>query len=208
MKLKDYNDSELIMLANEHSQEAKDILYKKYKYIVGIYVKKYQKISLTLGMDINDLKQEALVGFSDALVSYKDDNTSRLATFISICVERRIQNAILKASRKKNIVLNEALSLEHVYDEFDSTLADILSDNNENNPLNKMASDEHFITLFNRILAILSDSEKDVLYLMIDGFNYKQIATILNIDKKSIDNTIQRIKSKVKNIIDINKINN
>ena len=56
------------------------------------------------------------------------------------------------------------------------------------------------------ILDSLSSNEKDVLYLMIDGFDYKEIATLLNVDSKSVDNTIQRIKNKVKSIIEINKV--
>ena len=201
---KEYSDSELLMMMNEHSDVAKDLLYAKYEYIVKIYVKKYKKMAYVLGMEIKDLNQEALVGFADALNSYNEKENTKLSTFISLCVERRIQTSLLKASRKKNITLNEALSLEHTYEEFDSTLADIISDNNENNPLTKMTRKEHYSCILNDISNLLSSSEKDVLYLMLDGFTYKEIATILNQDVKSIDNAIQRIKNKIKDIIEIN----
>lgn len=201
---KEYSDSELLMMMNEHSEYAKDYLYKKYEYIVKIYVKKYKNMAYVLGMEIKDLNQEALVGFSDALISYNEKESAKLATFISLCVERRIQAALLKASRKKNVVLNEALSLEHEYNDFNVTLADILSDNNENNPLTKMTRNEHYSRLVNDIMESLSNNEKDVLFLMIDGFNYKEIATLLNLEPKSVDNTIQRIKNKVKGIVEIN----
>ena len=36
---------------------------------------------------------------------------------------------------------------------------------------------------------------------MINGFKYKEIAEILDKDEKSIDNTIQRLKSKIKKVI-------
>ncbi len=202
MDYKNINDDELIMLIQESSDEAKEALYIKYRYIVGIYVKKYKKVALSLGMDLSDLNQEALVGFSDAINNY--NNTSSLNTFISLCVERRIQGALLKASRKKNQVLNDALSLEHIYNCFNSSLADIISDNNENDPLTKLTRDEHYEALLNDIISSLSNTEKDVFYLMIDGINYQDIANILNVSAKSVDNTIQRIKNKVKNIILIN----
>ena len=204
---REYSDSELLMMMKDNSEEAKDLLYNKYNHIVKIYVSKYKKMAYVLGVELKDLNQEALVGFSDALNSYDENNKTQLKTFISLCVERRIQGALLKASRKKNIVLNEALSLEHIYNEFDSTLADILSDNNENNPLTKMTRREHYSSLVDDIMKSLSNNEKDVLYLMIDGFDYKQIATILNVDSKSVDNTIQRIKNKVKDIVKINGVN-
>lgn len=201
---KEYSDSELLMMMNEHSEHAKDLLYNKYSYIVKIYVKKYKKMAYVLGMEINDLNQEALVGFADALISYNENSNTKLATFISLCVERRIQASLLKSSRKKNMALNEALSLEHTYSEFNVTLADILSDNNENNPLVTMTRNEHYSKLVNEIIKSLSSNEKDVLYLMLDGLNYKEIATILNQEPKSVDNTIQRIKNKVKSLIEIN----
>ena len=135
---REYSDSELLMMMHDHSDTAKDLLYAKYEYIVKIYVKKYKRMAYVLGMEIKDLNQEALVGFSDALNSYNENESAKLATFITLCVERRIQSSLLKASRKKNIALNEALSLEHTYKEFNTTLADIISDNNENNPLTKM----------------------------------------------------------------------
>ena len=201
---KEYSDSELLMMMNEHSDIAKDLLYNKYEYIVKIYVKKYKRMAYVLGMELKDLNQEALVGFADALNSYDENSNTKLATFISLCVERRIQTSILKGSRKKNITLNEALSLEHEYKDFNVTLADILSDNNENDPLIKMTRNEHYSKVVNDIIKDLSSVEKDVLYLMIDGLDYKQIATLLNMDSKAVDNTIQRIKNKVKDIIEIN----
>ena len=144
-------------------------------------------------------------GFSDAINTYKDEKNTSLKTFISLCVERRIQASLIKASRKKNQVLNAALSLEHIYQCFDSTLGDILSDNSENDPLTKMTREEHYNDLVNDIFDSLSSNEKDVLYLMLDGLNYHDIAIVLGTNDKSVDNTIQRIKNKVKNIVIINQ---
>lgn len=206
MNYEEINDNELLMMVSESSEDAKNALYMKYRYIVGIYVTKYQKMAKILGMDLRDLNQEALVGFSDAINTYKSEMDASLKTFISLCVERRLQTAILKASRKKNVMLNSALSLEHVYKSFDNTLADLISDNNENNPLTKMTRNEKYEDLMTNIYDSLSNQERDVFNLMLDGFDYKQIATILNLDIKSADNTIQRVKNKVKSIMALNEV--
>lgn len=201
MAYNEISDDELMMMISEENADAKDMMYNKYRYIVSLYVKKYKNIASVLGIDLKDLNQEALVGFSDALVSYKSNKDASLKTFISMCVERRLKNIVLKASRKKNQVLNESLSLEYDYQNFDTTLADIISDNNENNPLTKLTRDERYKDIVKTILNSLSNNEKDVLYLMIDGLNYQEISDILNIPLKSVDNTIQRIKNKVKDIM-------
>ena len=78
----------------------------------------------------------------------------------------------------------------------------MISDNNKNNPLEKMTKEEDYHNLLNKINETLSANETDVYNLMLSGFNYQEIATILNTNPKSVDNTIQRIKNKVKNILD------
>ena len=112
MKYKDYNDHELIMMMRESSEEAKDILFDKYKYIIDIELKKYSNIANILGYDYNDLFQDALVGFSDAIVNYRDDKEASLPSFITLCVDRRLQYAIRSINNKKSRMQSESLSLE------------------------------------------------------------------------------------------------
>lgn len=50
----------------------------------------------------------------------------------------------------------------------------------------------------------LTDLEKQVFELKKNYFNYKEIAEILDKDPKAIDNTIQRIKIKLKKILNLN----
>lgn len=205
MSYKDVNDEELVYLINESNEDAKNVLYEKYSYIIDIYVKKYLKAAYKLGVELNDLKQEALLGLSEAINSYDTNIKASLPTFISICVERKIQNAIVKAGRLKNKILNEALSLDYLYLDKDVTLAEVLSDHDVNNPLNKLTSKEQVEILSNKINSILSDNEKDVYNLLINGLSYVQIAEVLNISLKSADNAIQRIKNKVR--AELKKIN-
>ena len=39
----EYEDPELLMLISEKNDDAKDIIYEKYQYIIGIVLKKYKK---------------------------------------------------------------------------------------------------------------------------------------------------------------------
>ena len=41
---KDTNDAELLFMANEESEDAKDILFKKYYYIIEQAMRRYAKI--------------------------------------------------------------------------------------------------------------------------------------------------------------------
>lgn len=200
LNYKEYSDDELLSLIKEESEEAKDILYEKYKYIIDIIIRKYTVKAKMLNIEYNDLYQEALLGFSDAINRY-NDNRSSFRTFITICVDRRLQVVIKKASSLKNKLMNESLSLEYSYSDKQS-LMEIISDENKNNPLNNLEMDESYLSLIKVIKKQLSSSEKEVFSLLINNYNYQEIAQILNKDIKQVDNAIQRIKSKVKNLLE------
>ena len=196
----EFSDEELAVMVCENDEDAKDVLYDKYNYIIDIIMLKYKKSIYALGLDYNEVKQEALVAFSDALVRYSNEKKTSLPTFISVVVERKIQNCIRKADTIKNKVHNESYSLEQEYEVFNRPLEEIIG-NNKENPLFKMENEEHYKELLKNIDEALSPFEKDVYDLVINEFNYLDIAKILNKEPKQIDNTIQRIRNKIKDLL-------
>lgn len=202
MSYDEYPDEELLLMIGEESDDAKDIMYEKYKYILDIIIKKYMSMASHFGILKTDLYQEGMIGFTDAIYRYRDNKDASLARFITVCVERRVQGAILKASRLKNKMISESLSLEHTYDQFKMPLMDILSDQSKNDPLENMTREEDYKELVSKIRKKLSDSEYEVFSLLVSGLGYMEIATILDQSPKKVDNAIQRIKGKVKKIIE------
>ena len=201
MNYTEINDEQLIHMIREDSEDAKDILYEKYKYIIDIELKKYKRVAYALSYDVSELSQEALVGFADAMNNYREDKEASLSSFITLCVDRRLQVAIKKAGRLKNQMMKEALSLEEEYSA-SSQLRDLLSDNLENDPLENILKEENYKELKQRIKESLSSSEYEVYTYMINGLKYDEIASLINKNLKQVDNTIQRVKSKIKKIVE------
>jgi len=201
LNYKDLSDSELFMLVNEENEEAKDLLYEKYQHIIDIVIKKYSYVATRMGIDYKELYSEALVGFSDALANFQDDKDASLSTFISLCINRRLQKAIVKAGTTKNKVMQESYSLDHVYEQFGLPLVEMISDNNENDPLSNMTKKETYEELLTEIKKTLSESEYEDFSLMVNNLDYNAIALILDKTPKQIDNTMQRIKHKIKDIL-------
>ena len=197
----DFNDSELCMLIKENNEDAKDIMYAKYNYIITSIIKKYLSIIKKLNLDYHDFYQEAMFGFLDAIDKYDENKDASLKTFISLCVTRRINAAIIKASRLKRKAEQEALSIDYIYDDSNLSLQELISDNNKNNPLEQMTKIEEINYKINLIKEVLSPKEEEVFNLLLNDLDYKQIAIILNTTPKSIDNAIQRIKAKVRKVI-------
>lgn len=196
----EYNDQELSLLFTENDENAKDVLFKKYNYIIEIIINKYKKTIYALNMDINEIRQDANLAFTDAIIKYSREKETSLLTFISLVVERKIQNAVRKAETIKNKVYLNAYSLDYEYDAFQKPLSEIIGDNS-GEPLANMTKKEEYEELVNNINSILSPGENDVYKLLIRGFNYQEIAKILNKEPKQIDNSIQRIRIKIRDLI-------
>ncbi len=201
MTNKGYTDEQLIELVHENSEEAKTMLFNKYKDKIDFLIRKYSTIAKNLGVDITDLNQEALVGFTDAILNYNSNKDATLSTFICLCVERKIKKACIKASNNKHRTINDALSLEYFYDDIDASLKELIEDNNSD-PLNKIEEQETYEELLSEIKASLTSAEDEVFDLLIMGLNYRDIAEILEKENKQIDNAIQRIKMKIRKILE------
>lgn len=197
------NDYELITKLHEGYEEAKEILYSKYLYIVETELKKYSKAAYVLGYDQKDLYQDALVGLSDALANYREDKDASLSSFITLCVNRKINAAIRKAGRQKNKVIKNSLSLEEPYGQSDTPLMNLISDNSENDPLENIVREEKMTKIEEKIKIILSDSEYEVFILLQKGLKYDEISKILKKDLKQVDNTIQRVRGKLKTYLEV-----
>lgn len=196
----EYNDYELSQMFNENDENAKDVLFEKYSYIIDIILNKYKKTMYALNMDFSEVRQDANLAFTDAVVRYSCERDSSLPTFISLVVERKVQNAVRKAETVKNKVYTSAYSLDYEYDVFQKPLSEIIGDTSLE-PLNNMTKKEEYEELVRKIDSILSPNENDVYKLLIRGFNYQDIAKILNKEPKQIDNTIQRVRVKIRDLI-------
>lgn len=198
---KDYDDTELLYLIQENNEQASDILLDKYQPIINLIYNKYIQLGKLSGLESTDLKQEALLGYMDAIKNYNQDKNVKLSTFVTLCVERKVKLALIKSNRQKHKVLNDSLSLEYNYGDESTTLQDVIGDNKEHEPLYNIVQNEDVVELENIIKENLSENEEQVYNLMTAGFNYVEIAKLLDKEPKSIDNSMQRIKNKIKKIL-------
>ena len=109
--------------------------------------------------------------------------------------------SLVKSTRTyKNKILNESISLE---DEDENNIDRFLVDN-RTNPSEMVEENDYQEKVLIELNNQLTDLEKQVFELKKNDFNYKEIAEILDKDPKVIDNTIQRIKAKLKKIMKVN----
>ncbi len=197
----EFSEEELISLALENNETAKNKIYDQYKYIVQIILKKYQRIAFNAGLDLNELEQEAYYAFSDAIKNYREDKNTKFATFLTLCINRRIKKIIKRALGEKAKIINNTFSLDYAHDEDGSTLQDVLSDNLKTDPLYNLEIKENYEELLTNIKKCLSQSEYEIFIFLRNEFDYQTIASITKKNAKQIDNAIQRVKNKIKDIL-------
>lgn len=197
MKYEDLNDYELLSYVSEKNDEANEIIFKKYKpYIVDrankmfIYCKNY-------GVEINDLIQEGMLGLNDAINSFNEVHDTTFYTYASKCINSRIITFIVKSGRLKNKILNDSVFLDLYESDKSNSFGKDLADNSYN-PEEILMDEESKHEILNIIDRYLNDFEKEVIDLKINGFKYREIADMMGKDVKYIDNTIQRIKNKIR----------
>lgn len=201
MNYKNYNDYELLSYVNDNNEEAIELIYKKYQPLIEQNAKRLLKYSKYAGLELNDLIQEGLLGLSKAIKSFSDTKEASFYTYAKTCVERKQISALIGSQRLKHKFLNESLPFE-VYDKDQEPidLGDLIIDNS-NNPENIMSDIEESNMLIEKINGVLTDFERQVFNLKASGFNYIEIANLLEKDRKQIDNAIQRIKCKIKDLM-------
>lgn len=199
MNYKEYNDNELLYYIKENTEEAYDIIFKKYEPLIITYAKKLYPYCKNNGLEISDLIQEGRMGLNKAINHYEESKENLFYTFARKCIERKMISLIVSSSRQKHKILNESLSLEFTDEEGTGYLESVISDPSYN-PEEKVLIIENEKEFVEKIKASLTDVETKVFELKMAGFNYKEIASILDKNPKSIDNAMQRIKSKIKKI--------
>lgn len=191
MDLSSKSDEYLVNLSKKNDKKAIDTLLKRYTPIIKIMSNSY----FLIGGDREDLLQEGLLGLISAVSSYDISKNNRFYPFAKICINRRLIKAIDKSFSNKNKALNLSISLDNDNIRLSEYLIDEFID-----PERLLLDKENEKIIRDTIMSILSKFEREVFTLLIQGYDYVKISEILKRPKKSIDNSIQRIKNKIKKL--------
>ena len=196
-------DEQIIRFIEDGDQDAVDFLMNKYKDIV----RKKAKALFLIGGEKEDLIQEGMIGLYKAIRDYQSEKDNSFYTFADLCISRQIYSAINASQRKKNLPLNTYISLytpvNGKNEENDETpnLVDTMLHDREQNPESLVIDRENTSLIEDKLFQRLSPLEKQVLELYMADLKYVAIAKRLNKEPKSIDNALQRIKTKLTQVL-------
>lgn len=192
------SDEVLALEAAKGDEAALEYLLNKYKSLVRAKARGY----FLIGADREDIVQEGMIGLYKAIRDFEAEKQTSFRYFAEICIRRQIITAIKTASRQKHTPLNTYISTSQpVYDDDSGKpLIDILIDKDSLDPEKVMIDREESAALGNKIKNALSSFELQVLSMYLQGKSYREIAENLKRESKSIDNALQRLRSKIEKI--------
>ncbi|MDB5084895.1 MAG: polymerase factor sigma-70 [Bacilli bacterium] len=203
-ELDEIADEMLVEKVREGDDGALEYLIHKYKNFVRAKARSY----FLIGADREDIVQEGMIGLYKSIRDFRDDKLASFKAFAELCITRQIITAIKTATRQKHIPLNSYVSLDKpIYDEdSDRTLLDVICGTRVTDPEELIINQEEFIDIEVKMGEILSDLERRVLMLYLDGRSYQEIAVDLKRHVKSIDNALQRVKRKLERYLEIRDV--
>src|SRR5690625_2103287 len=193
------DDDGLLALVHQDNNQALYIIINIYKNFVRAKARTY----FLIGADREDIIQEGMIGLYKAIRDYDGDKLASFRGFAELCITRQILTAIKMATRQKHIPLNSYVSLDKpIYDEeSDRTLLDVITGVEAIDPQELLINREKFGDLQLKLTGLLSELERKVLDLYVEGRTYQEISIELKRHEKSIDNAIQRVKRKLEEVL-------
>lgn len=191
--LKSLTDAQLSQRIREGEEPSFDELALRYSSLIRKKACAFRK----MGLEPDDLFQEGTLGLLNAALAYRETGEASFATYAGLCIERRMLGAYRSAARQKHIPLNSFISLNNENSDIENQFTSAQQIDPETLVINR----EDFKLIQRRIEEALSGLEFKVLVLYLSGRTYEEIARRLGVTVKSVDNSLQRIRRKLRKAV-------
>ncbi len=178
------SEIELLKLISLGDNNAFEEIVNRYKPLVSALATSY----CTPDFDVCDFIQEGLLGLLNACKTFDADGGASFKNYASLCIKNRFVS-IIRKSKSKSVIPNDSIvSIDDVE----------LSDKNRSNPEELVISEERLKELLEQLNNNLSQNEILVLYYYLKGMKYEEISEKTGLNKKAVDNALQRVKKKLR----------
>ena len=195
------SDEVLCYLTNKGDEYAKDLLVHKYiKFVERVIKQLKNKGRYNRGYELDDLIQSGYIGFYKAMKDFKIEKRRPFKIFAQHVIIRHINSLISRSNNNKLKSLNDAFSYHTPISSDSEITYEQLLKSDEFSPESHIIKQQTFYEFW----ALLSDSERTVLWYFSESYSYEEIGSIVfgsthstpQKQIKAVDNTIQRINKK------------
>ena len=178
------SDAALALAAQQGDKAALNLLIGRYRTFAQSIAAGYNGIFL----EKDDFIQEAMLALLSAVYTFAPDKNAGFKTYAGVCIRNRLRSVCKAQAAQKHQPLNTYVPLDE------------LELPGGADPEGQMISQEDAAQLAQFLQQELSTLEKQVLICRLKGLSYAVIAERLQISEKSIDNALQRVRTKLKRL--------
>ncbi len=200
MNYKEFNDYEIHYLIKENNEEAYELMFNKYKPLIDKLATIYYQKYFSYAVEYEDLIQEGQIALLNAVDNFDESNGALFYTFALLFIKRAMEKYIREMSRYKHQVLNQATSLSKELNSDGFLVGDYIYE--EKDLTDKEVYDRFSAKRIIDFKYNLSERQAQVFELRMNNFSNQEIAQLLDINYKSVDNSIRVIKEKFEKYYD------
>lgn len=178
------DDNELVKISRNERESAKGRV--AVTVLISRYLRLVRKKAYSFSNDCaepEDLAQEGLLAFLNAVNSFDPNRGAKFSSFADVCVTNGIRSAVVRFGR------NSGESLPEDYSE---------KADDGSIPENIWVEKEKMSGIYKEIETLLSKKEWEIFRMYLGGLSYKEISEKLDISLKSVDNAVFRVRKKLK----------
>lgn len=179
---------ELLYAVRNGDQDAFAVLFLRYRPLIDRAVNRFSA-ELHGEESREDMRQEAMAAFYDAIRSYRTDQENvEFGLYAKVCIGNRLVSHLRRELRQQGLLSLDSATAEQALGADGDLLTMIIEE-------------EEAQALSASIEKALSRYENDVFSLYMKGRSSAEIAEAMGKSTKSIDNAIARIRKKLKNLL-------
>ncbi len=193
--------AKLVIFVRDDSDEESFIQLRSYlNYYIKLFGNKYR----IAGCDSDEIEQECLFALRYKAIEDFNPDRGKFKSFAILCIKRHLFSLIKGNNQLKRLPLNTSKSLDEDRSEDGEHVSLISIIAEDKLPADEqVAKDENQQVQRNKLLAKLSNLEQEVCKLYLQQLRYDEIVVALQeifpskkISKKTVDNSLQRIRTK------------
>ena len=186
MEERNGDDLALVAKAQAGDLYAQEALITRYAWVARSKARNY----FLEGGSRDDLVQEGMIGIWKAIRDFDVEKNDNFIAFVNMCVVSQIKDALRMHNRFKNKLLNEAVSL--------TAFDDNISPEYVGDPIGNYIEQEGVDGFYDKLRSLCNEQQMTVLKYYFEGYTYSEIASIMDLNAKKIDNILLAVKKKIK----------
>lgn len=186
MEERNSDDLALVAKAQAGDLYAQEALITRYAWVARSKARNY----FLEGGSRDDLVQEGMIGIWKAIRDFDVEKNDNFIAFVNMCVVSQIKDALRMHNRFKNKLLNEAVSL--------TAFDDNISPEYVGDPIGNYIEQEGVDGFYDKLRSLCNEQQMTVLKYYFEGYTYSEIASIMDLNAKKIDNILLAVKKKIK----------